>query len=94
MSWRPPTKSENEGPAFSLSEKAVGLMRGLSSGESVAGGLGAAVANVRNVGTVVNGALRALSNVEHWAHTYLGVVDIFSKAGKVGTGKIILEEEV
>ena len=44
----PPTKSENEGPAFNLSAKRVGRTRGLLVGESIEGGSEVAVANDRN----------------------------------------------
>jgi hypothetical protein len=43
----PPTKSEKEGPAFSLSANEVGRTRGLEVGDSVAEGSGAAVAKAR-----------------------------------------------
>ena len=93
-SWRPPTKSENDGPVLSLSENEVGLMRGLSSGESWVGAFGAAVANERYLGIVDRGAFRALRNVEHCTHTYLGLVDILARAEKVCREKDVLDQEV
>lgn len=41
----PPTKSENEGPVFSLSAKCVGRTRGLLVGDSPMGGSEVTVAN-------------------------------------------------
>jgi hypothetical protein len=46
VSW-PPTKSENEGPAFSLSAKRVARTRGLLVGDSTMVGSGVVVANDR-----------------------------------------------